>query len=303
MGWYDAFGGKPEKINMSTVTSDTGSAAKNFGDAFVNFGKNMREVESERVKQDFVNTQTTLKENELETKAEKWVQEEDNKDYLTQAFASANPDELKQNHPLDSTNSVDAETMQKATKHFQDKFNDEAIESSATGGYADMKAFMADDKNAELVKNADGATMLKIDKYFSDKSNNLKEIKHATAIQKMQAKVAKASKTGGGKDDSFKYTEVTDAKIASQVKTALGMDAPDFTFTDVTKKAYENAVAGSAAISKKYFLEPSLAIHVYQNPDLYEEKTATNGRKYIAPLKQKTKPKVVKKNSWKDYQN
>lgn len=38
-GWYDSFGGKTERINMNNFAS--GSAAKNFGDAFASIGKIM----------------------------------------------------------------------------------------------------------------------------------------------------------------------------------------------------------------------------------------------------------------------
>ena len=98
-------------------------------------------------------------------------------------------------------------------------------------------------------------------------------------------------------DKSFKYTEKTDAKIASQVKTAMGMDAPNFNFDDSVKKAYQDTVAGSAQISKKYNLEPSLAIEVYANRDKYD----LSGSKLTLKKEVKEAKKETKK-SWKDYQ-
>ena len=322
MGWYDAFKGNTARVNMSQVTSNAGSGAKNFGDAFAKIGDTMLARE-DRIKADELagekskllesqinmsNANLSKMNSEAETKAENWVQNSDNQDYIAQAYKSNSLDELKVNYPLNNTNAIDAKTQQDVINIFDAKdkkaqinFNDEAVKQSVEGGYKDFNAFK--DANPDVVKMADGVTMTKIDKYFENKDTSLakltakeKDIKHATAISKLQAKVVKASADKSKK--AFKYTEVTDSKIASQVKTAMGMDAPDFSFDDKSKKEYEDTVAGSAGISKKYNLEPSLAIHVFQNPELYD--FSVDGK--ILMKKTVKKPVEKKTSSWKDYQ-
>jgi len=78
----------------------------------------------------------------------------------------------------------------------------------------------------------------------------------------------------------------------------MGMDAPDFNFDDTVKKEYQNTVAGAAEISKKYGLEPSLAIQVYENRDNYD--FTKDGK--IVPKTQEPTQKKTAKTSWKDYQ-
>ena len=302
MGWYDAY----RKDNataavLNTITSDSGSGAKHFGDAFVDFSKSLMDSEDAKDKSKLVGLQTTNEQNKLDTftdtKNQQQFDDAFSKSYLGYKN-KAEYDEALQNGTLDVSNV--SPTALKQDAFAQGKFNDEAIEQSVIKPYKDMQEFVT--TNPELVKNADGVTMSKIEKYFSGKDTTLatlsakeKEIKNATALAKMQAKLVKAQSNNN--KDAFKYTEKTDAKIASQVKTAMGMDVPDFSFSDATKKEYEDAVSGSAKISKQYNLEPSLAIHVYQNPDLYE---FTADGKVIT--KKPTVKEVKKTNSWKDYQ-
>lgn len=318
MGWYDAFKGDVARVNVAGMTSNAGSAAKNFGDAFKDISKSILEVDAQRKKEAVAsaeikksaaqatlaktkNTQANLDNNEINRLREvKKLDDAFKKDFSTTNDVAYQKSLLEFEKPdgvFDSKVSNNA--FEYANKKIaadelkaQVLFNDKAVERSATGGYADMKSFVASEPT--LVKNADGVTMAKIDKYYSDKNNSLKDIKQATALAKMQAKITKAS----GKNSAFKYTELTDAKIAAQVKTAMGMDAPDFSFTDASKVSYQDAVAGSAKISKDYNLEPSLAIHVYQNPDLYE--LTADGK--VLVKKQKEKTHVKKSSSWKDYQ-
>jgi hypothetical protein len=294
MGWYDAFRGDTARVNVSGVTNDTGSAAKNFGDAFKDIGKTMYDGEMDREKSAVLNLQKQNEQGKIDDRASKWVQDEDNKDYLSQAFNASTKADLETVYPLDETNSVDAATREKVNAHFQDKFNNEAINTSIAGEYKTFEEYNKD--NSELVRNADGKTMSQISKYFSDKDAALaalkaqeKEVKHATEINKLTAK------NGAG---GFKYDENTDAKIAAQVKSALGMDTPDFTMSDKVKVEYQNAVAGSAKISKAYNLEPSLAIHVYRNPDLYELK---DGTVYEKPQVKDDAVVEDKEPEWKKY--
>jgi hypothetical protein len=299
MPFYDAYKGNVAGVDVRLDPS--GSAAKSFGDAFANYGRSLREEQASRTRQERVNAATQTLADELKDKqAAKEQQTID--DSLTAAFGDyATPKDYRQN--VGGLELASPEVKQKLDAHFQNKFNDEAVKVSVTGGYDDFKGFTS--ANPELVQNADGTTMAKIEQYFAGKDKRVatakaaeEDAKHQKELLKMQEKVVKAQKAAKGGKGGFKYTENTDAKIAAQVKTAMGMDAPDFTFTDANKKEFQDTVAGSSKISKKYGLEPSLAIHVYTNPDLYD---FTADGKVIArkvTAQQKEKPAAP---SWKDY--
>lgn len=292
MGWYDAFKSNVKPQAHSAITTDAGSAAKNFGDAFVDIGKSMREVQNERKKDELTNadieaahartalstTQNTQAglDNEY-TNSQRDISKFD--DAFKKDFTATNDIDYqksllefeKDDGVFESNVSNSAFEYAKAKivadeKEAQKLFNDEAVKLSVTGGYKDYKSFQT--ANTDVVKNSDATTTKAIEKYFSEKDTKIKDIKvQQTLLSKDKQIVAlTASKANTG----FKYSEKTDAKIAAQVKTAMGMDSPDYSFSDKTKKIYENSVSGAAKISKQYNLEPSLAIHVYQNPDLYD---------------------------------
>jgi len=68
----------------------------------------------------------------------------------------------------------------KVAEHFkaldglaQTKFNDEAIAQSVSGGFKNMKEFT--DAHPELVKNADGVTMAKIEGFYSGKEKDAQD--------------------------------------------------------------------------------------------------------------------------------
>ncbi len=113
------------------------------------------------------------------------------------------------------------------------------------------------------------------------------QLKQAKKDLEWQNKLNKANKKASSKkDDSFKYTEATGAKIKSLLATSMGMDAPNFSMDDTIKKKYEADVAGVSAISKEYKIEPNLALDVYRNKDT---------KKYIFDKKNKkvTNPDYV----------
>lgn len=130
----------------------------------------------------------------------------------------------------------DPTTQDKVSERFkgldniaQTKFNDEAIEVSVSKGYKNMKEFT--ESNPELVKNADGSTMAKIDTYFMGKdttardlADKLKEIKTAITIQNLQGNVTEAqirAAKGSGSVDGEKDTKVVDA-INKIITTKFG---------------------------------------------------------------------------------
>ena len=257
MGWYDAFKGHPERVNTLAITSNDGSAAKHFGDAFKEIGASIQDADTQRAKENLLNSQAayqTKKDEQLTHSMEQTQQQEQQKkiddafkkdfnfnsgdtDYQKQLLEFEKPDGTFDSDVSNSALEYANNKIAHDEKVAQTKFNDEALEQSVTGGYKDMAAFTK--ANPTLVKNADGTTMSKIDKYFKDKDTSLaalkakeKDIKHATALEKMQAKLVKANAGKGG----FKYDSKVDAKIASQVKTALGMDAPNFELNDKVKK-------------------------------------------------------------------
>lgn len=285
MGWYDSLGGKTERVNMNNFAS--GSAAKNFGDAFASIGKIMIDSEAAKDKAKLTDLQVqneqnkldefkdakkqkkfddafaldiktldpsvsseatqnavdalktfhtpsapevALQETEIKAKANDF-QNTQNKQYLGDAW-TLDPmasKEARQNatDTLGEFYKPDTTAQDKVTERFkgldniaQTKFNDEAIETSVSKGYKNMKEFT--DANPELVKNADGITMAKIDTYFSGKdttardlADKLKEIKTATTIQNLQGNLTeaqiRAAKNSGSGADGEKDTKIVDA--------------------------------------------------------------------------------------------
>lgn len=283
-GWYDSFGGKTERINMNNFAS--GSAAKNFGDAFTSIGKIM--IDSEVAKDNakltdlkVQNEQNRLDEFKDAKKQKKFddafsldiktldssaspdatqnavdalksfhtpsapavaQQEQEIKAKATDFQTTQNKQYLGDAWTLDATASKDARqnatdalnefykpdttTVDKVVERFkgldniaQTKFNDEAIEVSVSKGYKNMKEFT--EANPELVKNADGSTMAKIDTYFAGKdttardlADRLKEIKTATTIQNLQGNLTeaqiRAAKSSGSGADGEKDTKIVD---------------------------------------------------------------------------------------------
>lgn len=169
-------------------------------------------------------------EQEIKAKATDF-QNTQNKQYLGDAWTldPTASKEARQNatDALSEFYKPDTITQDKATERFkgldsiaQTKFNDEAIEVSVSKGYKNMKEFT--EANPELVKNADGSTMAKIDTYFAGKdttardlADRLKEIKTATTIQNLQGNVTeaqiRAAKGSGGGADGEKDTKIVDA--------------------------------------------------------------------------------------------
>ena len=286
MGWYDAFSGDVARVNTSGVTSDTGNGAKAFGDAFSGFGDNLYKRELDKEKSAVLDLQKQNEQNKInsfqsdqEQKAEDWVQKEDNKDYLNEAWGATSREDFKNNYKLDDTNSVDVATLKAADAIFverekkaQDNFNNEAINTSVTGGYTDFKDFST--KNPELIKNADGITMSKIEKNFASKDTTsakllaqVKDVKHQQALLKKDKEIVKL--IGSKENKEYKYSEKTDKDIVSIVAKSSGMDAPDYSMTDAKKLKFETTIAGASAIAQKYNVMPTMAVYMYNNPDKF----------------------------------
>ena len=274
MGWYDAY--KPtnvSRVNVDKMGSNSGSAAKGLGDAFTSIGDSMLKVDKAR------DDEKTNKFINAYRDAQTTGVKKSNK-----AFDTTN--ELKNKKIEADTGYTNANTnlTGKKVKAFDttNELKNKKIEADT--GYTNAntglisKKLNAFDKNNEINQNNTKAKTAYTQKQ-TDEYDKL-----------LDSKIAK-------NDKSFKYTEKTDAKIASQVKTAMGMDAPNFNFDDSVKKAYQDTVAGSAQISKKYNLEPSLAIEVYANRDKYD----FSGSK-LTLKKEVKEPKKETKKSWKDYQ-
>ena len=255
-----------------------------------------------------VKKEATQKENDLaQQKVDKAFSKEylafNNRDKWAQSLAENNVDNSNVSPAAIAASKAYFTANEKAA---QSKFNNEAIKVASTGSYGSMKDFVDDDKNKLLIQHADGDTMKKIDDYYSSKSTELGKIQTATKDLKVQDKInkleaEKAKASSSKKDKPFKYTEATDAKIAAQVKTMLGLDdSMNVDFSDALSKKYRDTVAGSAEISKTYNLEPSLAIHAYTNPELYAP--SADGKNLVKVKTSPPEEKAVETASWKTFQ-
>lgn len=172
----------------------------------------------------------TLQEQETKVKAAEFQAGQDKK-YLGDAWTldPTASKEARQNatDALGEFYKPDISAKDKVVEHFkgldniaQTKFNDEAIEQSVSGGYKNMKEFSA--AHPELVKNADGVTMAKIESFYSGKDKdtqakadsdrtyalNLKKTDHQ--ISHDNKSLALQAQKGGGADGE-KDTKIVDA--------------------------------------------------------------------------------------------
>ncbi|MBE0498568.1 MAG: hypothetical protein IBX43_04925 [Campylobacterales bacterium] len=296
MGWYDAFSGNVARVNMNAATSDTGSAAQNFGDAFVDFGKSMREVETERSKDALTALQTSNEQNKLTEFTETSQQKKQDKEYLSKAYEAPTKDAFKEVASAttpDGKKAISAtpETMAAADLHFQNKFNNEAVNLSINGQYGSFKEFS--EANPVLVKEADGDTITKIDKYFSTKNTDLaalqaqeKATKHQRDLLKLQQKVDKNSGKG---DEGAKFTE-----LQSTIKTYMGVDGDFTNWNADNQKLYLEKFGIMRDIANRYNLPAEKVLEYAINSDKYD---------FSDPTKITVKPVApVKSVSWKDYQ-
>lgn len=198
----------------------------------------------------------------------------------------------------------DISAQDKVVEHFkvldniaQTKFNDEAIEQSVSGGYKSMKDFTA--AHPELVKNADGATMSKIDTYFAGKdttardlADKLKDIKTATTIQNLQGNLTeaqiRAAKSSSGGADGEKDTKIVDA-INKTITAKYGK---------VDKNGFATPPDDIATQKKAEWLGTRALVYASKGASASsalvqaEKDWNANNKKTQAP----------KKESWKDYQ-
>lgn len=66
MGWYDAFKGHTERVNINGMESASGSGAKNLGDAFKDIGKEMQDYSSNKDKSKLLALQTQNEQSKIE---------------------------------------------------------------------------------------------------------------------------------------------------------------------------------------------------------------------------------------------
>ncbi|MDT8337568.1 MAG: hypothetical protein RQ763_00070 [Sulfurimonas sp.] len=306
MGWYDSFRGNAAGVNMSGVGSDAGLGAKAFGDAFVSIGKNMDDREKRDATINAQKSQMAADEARLKTEAAKTEL------YGTQNIAALDTiDETKQTRETkklddafsNSYRSVDGaenlklfkdnyrtgngygnisdDAVKAADTHFQGKFNDEAKNVAVGKEYKDFNTFAKE--NEQLIKMADGKTIMELDKYFTDKDTTAaslaakeKDVKHATALYK-------AESANGGKLN----------KDLLDLQNSIGKEYGEY-----------DEVTGQFTIDPERKEEAAFAL---------ENGTSllNNGVKDLASIRKQTKDAYAKRKesdapktakSWKDYE-
>ena len=267
MGWYDAFKGDVARVDTSKATTSGGAMASAFGDAFTKIG-------------------TSVIDKEL-TDSKLLAQEKQNK--LNDAtYAKVTQDTQQGKKTFD-----DAFNTKKEVEA-QELFNDEALSVSATGNYKNMEEFTK--ANPQLVINADGATMQKVNKYYQDLDKtaiNLdmktRDMNHATQINNLSKQLAKSQANKG-----FVYGQDTDSKIATIVGKSMGLESDMNTWDTDQKAEFNKKTTGIATISQKYNLTPLLSMK------LYEEQELKNAQLAEEKAKEKKAQEEAKKPRWKD---
>lgn len=125
-----------------------------------------------------------------------------------------------------------ADIVKERDTFFQGKFNDEAIETSVSGGYKNMAEFTK--ANPELVKNADGITMSKIEAFYAnkdkdafdrtdkDRTYNLQEkkFKHEVNHDNQTLQIARTKAENGG-DGSGSSQQEKDSKVVDAINKTI----------------------------------------------------------------------------------
>lgn len=175
------------------------------------------------------------------------IQKQRDKNYLTDAFtldmgaskeARANAEDALRQFWTPSTAQVKEveQRFKTADDIAQAKFNDEAVETSVSGGYKTMDEFTK--ANPELVKNADGITMSKIEAFYAGKAKdeaaqrdrdrtyelNRKKTDHDISNDAERLKIERAKAASGG-DSGEKDSKIVDA-INKIITTKYGKADP-----------------------------------------------------------------------------
>lgn len=124
-----------------------------------------------------------------------------------------------------------ADIVKERDTFYQSKFNDEAIETSVSGGYKTMDAFTK--ANPELVKNADGITMSKIEAFYaakdkdandrSDKDRTFKlnedKFKHEVSNDNQTLEISRIKAKNGG--DGSGSAQEKDSKVVDAINKTI----------------------------------------------------------------------------------
>lgn len=275
-GWYsDAFPSNMARVNTQNIKGSKGNAAVAFGDAFKDIGKLIDQSGTDEKKNKLLDMQIQNEQSKIDQKAEDWVQQQDDKAYLAEAFSRPNMQSFKNNYKVDETNMPSPEAIQQVNQYYKGKeqelqqadiwaqkqFNNEAVQVSSK--YDDYKAFAKE--NPDLIENADGTTIQSIKSSLNTDKAQTAALKHQKVINDLNAKIDKAELKALKKDadKSFKYTQETGSKIRLLVKDKLGMDKDSFVMNDDTSAKFDTMVTEISALSKEYSLEPNLAYDLW----------------------------------------
>ena len=259
MGWYDAFRkSNVSNVDTKNITTSAGAGATAFGDAFKDFGKAM-------VAQDEADRTYQLNADKLGLEEQKTDADVAYKDAQTVHTTQTTQNEKQ---------TYDDAFQEKENKEAQRLFNEEALKVSSTGGYNTMEEFTQ--ANPELVKNADGTTMSKVEAFYTTKdttkrdiADKTKDLKQATEINKLTAQLVKSKANQG-----FVYGQDTDTKIANIVGKAMGLESDMKTWDKDQTTEFIKKTTGIATISKQYGLTPLLATKLYEKQALQEAQLA-----------------------------
>ncbi len=125
------------------------------------------------------------------------------------------------------------ETLAKIKNYYTKKADSELRKAYVKGGFKTWEGFTS--TNIDLINQGSGETI-------SSLKNNWLKQQNST---------------------DHKYSASDDTKIASIVKSALGLEGDYSNFDDNTKKLYNEAVTETAKIAKKYNYTPLIAYDLY----------------------------------------
>jgi len=212
MGWYDAFSGDVARVNTSRVTTDTGSGASAFGDAFASFGKSLYSKEIDKEKSAVLDLQKQNEQNKLDTFNTQQTADKNSKEYLSTASDNNSLEEFNQ-----IANSTTKDGKKYLTGSFEDKqkvvqmFKDREKEKQIISDNADN--WVQKEDNNDYIADAWGATSRK-----EFKKNNI--LDDTNSVDSPTMEKVNAIFTAREKAEANKIKERLDNNV-SKTKNAL----------------------------------------------------------------------------------
>lgn len=197
-----------------------------------------------------------------------------------------------------------ADIVKERDTFYQGKFNDEAIETSVSGGYKNMAEYTK--ANPELVKNADGITMSKIEAFYANKDKdatdkadkdrtfklNEDKFKHEVSNDNQTLEISRTKANNGGDGGSalpwlkFDYQQERDQKLDAFKEKQIRTKDANEVFDNI--EGFKKLPKANQLLYKKEYIDSGYI------PTSTVDDSGMFGKKYIFSMPEHLKTKSTK---------